>query len=389
MKRKEVTAMKRNLILFMITALLMLQSVQAMAVTPFTDTMGTPCETATEVLAALEIIKGSGEGVFEPEKNLTRAEMVTIILRSLNMEDALLEQNIFSDVPTSHWANAPIAAAYQMGIVNGMSETVFEPDGLVTYEQAVKMIIQALGYGVPAEAAGGYPSGYLAKASQLGILNHMNVTNTAITRGDMAILLYNALEVPLLQKSVFGSDALEFIEDKNDTLLSFYHKVGCTNDMVVATAHVSLLSEKTHVNADEAITEKGVRMLVGDSNAKEMLGLSAKFYTKEDALLQKSVIIALIPRKSAESVVINAQNIENADVDSLSYTDENGASKKADISGAVFVCNGGVKPLENDSISAVHTGTIRLQSSEEKLRLKFPKYKRTFEFGEVEGRMTK
>lgn len=352
--------MKKKWSLFLIAALLMLQSVQAMAVTPFQDTMGTPCETATEVLAALEIIEGSGEGVFEPEKNLTRAEMVTIILRALHMEDALSKQNIFTDVPDSHWANASIAAAFQMGIVNGMSETIFQPDGLVTYEQAVKMIIEALGYGVPAEAAGGYPGGYLAKASQLGILNQMNVTNTAITRGDMAILLYNALEVPLLQKNVFGSDTLAFIEEKNDTLLSFYHKVSCTNDMVVTTAHASLIGENTHVNADEVITEKGVRMLSGNSNAKEMLGLSAKFYTKEDALLQKPVIIALIPRKSAESVVINAQNIENADAESLSYTDENGAVKKADISGAVFVYNGAVKHLENDSISAVHTGTIRL-----------------------------
>ena len=65
---------------------------------------GENCETAVEVLAALGIVEGKAEGAYEPDSSLTRAEMATIILRTMNMAEAAEGKAIFSDVPSSHWA---------------------------------------------------------------------------------------------------------------------------------------------------------------------------------------------------------------------------------------------------------------------------------------------
>ena len=153
-------------------AVLMLMSVLVTSAAPvsFDDTKGKSYETAVELLASLGIVKGKTDTSYAPEENITRAEMATIILRTMNMEEGAKGNDTFEDVTPAHWAYDNISAAYQLGIINGVSATSFAPDSNVSYEQAVKMIISALGYSLQAESQGGYPVGYLAKAAHLDII---------------------------------------------------------------------------------------------------------------------------------------------------------------------------------------------------------------------------
>ena len=56
-----------------------------------------------------------------------------------------------------------------VGVTGGIGNGMFGPEDPVTYEQAVKMIVSALGYDLVANNKGGYPTGYLAVASSEGI----------------------------------------------------------------------------------------------------------------------------------------------------------------------------------------------------------------------------
>ena len=61
------------------------------------------------------------------------------------------------------------------------------------------MIVCLLGYGEMANSQGGYPGGYAAVASRLKITENLKLTpNTYATRNDVAIMMCNALDVPLM-----------------------------------------------------------------------------------------------------------------------------------------------------------------------------------------------
>lgn len=138
------------------------------------------------------IMVGDDFGNFNPYKTVTRAEMATIICRMLDLANSLKPSNDFSDVPINHWANTYISKAVELGIVNGYGDGRFGPSDNVTYEQAVTMIIRAIGGDDVAQEYGGYPDGYLTAADENGLLkNILAKKGEALSRSDIAIILYN------------------------------------------------------------------------------------------------------------------------------------------------------------------------------------------------------
>ncbi len=159
----------------------------------FSDTKGLSSEAAIEELAQKNIVSGRGDGIYAPNEALTRAEMVTIILRAYGAEEVEGIEK-FQDVPPTHWAYKYVETAYQMGIVSGMSETIFSPDTKVTFEQAVRMLVSAMKMDEKAQKAGGWPDGYISVAEDMGVLFGISETKgQTINRGSMAQLVYNCL----------------------------------------------------------------------------------------------------------------------------------------------------------------------------------------------------
>lgn len=147
---------------------------------------------AVEYVSELGIMVGDDQGNFNPYKTVTRAELATIICRMLDETKNLPSSTAFTDVPVGHWANAYVGKAAESGVVNGYGNGKFGPSDPVTYEQAVTMIVRAIGYGKDAEVRGGYPDGFLNLAENLGLLEGISAQkNEALSRADIAILLYN------------------------------------------------------------------------------------------------------------------------------------------------------------------------------------------------------
>ncbi len=353
--------MKKGLTLLLTIVLFFTMSTANTTAAPFIDTIGENCETAVTVLSALGIVEGKSGGFYDPDSALTRAEMATIILRAMGMTGGPATGNVFTDVPQSHWASANISVAYQLGIINGTSATTFEPDKSVTYEQGVKMIVAALGYTVQAEALGGYPSGYLAKASQLDLLKGVG-TAAEMTRGSMANLLYNALDTELFLQSSFGNDAYDFGTNKGTTLLSYYLKVTKQTGTITATpmGQFDSACHTRRLTADEVAL--GAQILkVGETNAQDMLGIQSDIYsrTTDDGT---SVILAIVPRTNIEIIDVKAQNVlTDTTTAEFVYTSETGVEKEISIIGATLVYNGREETMELSRITP-EIGTVRLIS---------------------------
>ena len=80
------------------------------------------------------------------------------------------------------------------------------------------MLVCLLGYDTMAEYMSGYPAGYNAVASQLGITSSLElIPNTPAIRSDVGIMVCNSLDVPLAEKK--NDIEVTIADGKNGTAL--------------------------------------------------------------------------------------------------------------------------------------------------------------------------
>ncbi len=96
---------------------------------------------AIEALAARGIISGKTDTTFEPDATMNRAEFAAIVVRGLGLVPK--SNNQFTDVPADSWYADYVGTANAYGIVNGNTETIFNPLGVITREEAATMIARA------------------------------------------------------------------------------------------------------------------------------------------------------------------------------------------------------------------------------------------------------
>ncbi len=227
--------------LAVVLAFAMILSMGAISTFAYTDVAeGTVVSEAVSILSNLEILTGFEDGTFRPSETVTRAQMAAIICRMLGYEDqakSSMGSTVFDDVAADHWASGYINVAQAQQIINGYGDGKFGPEDKVTYEQAVKMIVAALGYDLAAQSKGGYPTGYLAIASTKGITKSANGrVGDAAARSTIAVLVYNSLEVELMDQTSWstGSDGDRY-GMTGETVLSRYLGVKKYEGVVTTT----------------------------------------------------------------------------------------------------------------------------------------------------------
>ena len=100
-----------------------------------------------DVLAAhaLGLINGVEEGRFDPDGTFTRAQIAAILNRAARVLGVETEGygHAFTDV-SGHWAEPELGWPVHAGILSGVGEGRFDPDGVLTTEQAILMTWRAL-----------------------------------------------------------------------------------------------------------------------------------------------------------------------------------------------------------------------------------------------------
>ena len=90
------------------------------------------------------ITVGVGEGRFDLEGIVNRAQIFTFLYRTINLLQGTpvtaLGSDMFDDVPVGHWADEEIGWAVSNGVVSGVSETVFDLEGTVSRAEMVTFI---------------------------------------------------------------------------------------------------------------------------------------------------------------------------------------------------------------------------------------------------------
>ncbi|WP_419182242.1 S-layer homology domain-containing protein [Paenibacillus radicis (ex Xue et al. 2023)] len=89
------------------------------------------------------VISGVGNGMFNPDKDITRAEFAAIIVRGLGLK---LDNGTasFSDMNSSDWFSGAIQTAYGYKLINGFEDGTFRPMDKITREQAMSIVAKAM-----------------------------------------------------------------------------------------------------------------------------------------------------------------------------------------------------------------------------------------------------
>lgn len=315
-------------------------------------------------LQGLGIVDNGGMEEMRLNEPITRAEFVKMMTKLKGWDAIAPQEQRFSDVPSDHWAANYINTCKEVGLVDGVGGGLFLPDGNILLQDAMKIVVNVLGYGVNAEANSGYPMGYLAQASALGLFKNIegNAAEQA-TRADVFQLTANALDVKLLEETTIGS--AEYSVKKGDTLRMTLLERG---DMLEGSGLVSATWDGYLFNARPGILPNEVEIdgdcyYVGATNAQEMLGMKVTFTAYEDAETGKKTLTAVNPKKNVQTMTIEAADFIDYSNNILTYSDEDGKrtekldvnpvpaiiyNKRPDTSGNITLRNGFIKLYDND-----------------------------------------
>ena len=369
--------MNKNLkkVISSVAALTMVASSVAAFAVDFPDVESTASYAqAVQELSALDVISGYDDGTFGPDKLVTRAEITKMIVDALaerSSAEASTESTKFADVSADHWAKGYINQGVANGFIAGMSDTEFDPDANVTYVQAQKMLVSAIGYETFAQAQGGWPTGYKTYAASLDITKGISgiKDSTELTRAQVAQMIDNAMDAPLCVIAGWKPEwngtqtpNLEIRDGKEgrayETLFTEKHDAYKVYGRVTETSKtnpgldtdkVSFRVEKADNFDDEEVKSDDVRtedMYIGDSKADNYLR------TYSQALIQKNdddefTILSIAAAAASKSVTVASEDFdENKSTTSSLYFYPAGTTKgsiKYELAADVDIYENGVK----------------------------------------------
>ncbi len=193
--------LKRALSLLLSSTMVLGMLVMGSSAASYTDVTSEENVEAIEVLKAVGVMTGDENGNFNPDKQVTRAEMAVVManLLDLKVEDFKGASLPFTDVP--EWAVPYVAACYADGITAGISATEYGSNNSVTTAQAALMMMKALGYFQYSRDFGSdWQVATVKQGSKIDLFDGIEAgASAAMTRNDVAQIALNTLKATMVE----------------------------------------------------------------------------------------------------------------------------------------------------------------------------------------------
>jgi len=154
-------------------------------------------EQNANTLVNLGIMKGYEDGSLRLNNKIKRSEFITLVVKMMayDKDTNLANTKItFKDLAKNHWAYTNIGLALKYDLIAGYPDNTIAPDKDVTYAEALAVVIRALGY--EKSLKGKWPDNVVSKGAELKLNKNLSLDpNQALTRGEMSVIVYNALTV--------------------------------------------------------------------------------------------------------------------------------------------------------------------------------------------------
>jgi hypothetical protein len=103
------------------------------------------------MLAARGVIQGVSDTEYNPDQDVTRGEFITLLVRTLGLSAPI--EGTFSDIAKSDFYYEPAAIARALGIASGSDGNQFNPSESITRQDMMVLVSRALAHGGQVEPA--------------------------------------------------------------------------------------------------------------------------------------------------------------------------------------------------------------------------------------------
>ena len=302
----------------------------------------TEYQEAVDMLSILNIISVVEDNDdFSAQAYVTREEFCVYLVRAFKLNVIGNANQIFSDVPSDSGLACYVNALNERGVVSGYGGA-FRPKDVITYNEAIKMLVSILNYDYASEI-GGYPTGYQRIASSLGITENV-YTVDQLTKGAAAQLIYNALMAPYMEVAGIKGTEITFKSNSDKSAFTELYNIYEGEGIVMANSTASFTSGTDTMKIDEVLIND-VIYNAGKSNVRKLLGHYVEFlYLEIDD--EKFEIVKVLEDKGEELIVSSNQIIE-FDNNTYRYEDADGKTKKAKLNDDFLIMYNSVYPITN------------------------------------------
>ena len=296
---------------------------------------------AVSILSDLGVMQGSGDGTFNPNGTLTRAEAAVIAAK---LDTGAAGQKIdwssstcsFADVDAA-WSYAYINYASQHGIMDGIGSGKFNPNGTLTVAEAIVLAVKAAGYRADVakldevSKPSYWATNWISVADDKGLTKNVTVFDytAPCSRALMAQIAYNIFNTVPDVKAAFNMEKVSaLVENVSDSkvYIAATFENGTTADLTV----------------DRAAFETAMAATGAEGNAEDIKGAQITMTYSKD----KGVVYG---------VTLNSSTL------TFSYADGKLANVKENNANTVYVTLDGQKYIVAES-DEVNTGTIGASS---------------------------
>lgn len=358
--------MKKVLSLVLVIAMVLSSMSFAFAGT-FTDIADTDYAKAVETLTALGVVTGYEDGTYRPDKTVTRAEMAKLIVEILGYGDLVAgSKSQFTDTQ-GHWADPWIALAAGKGLVLGTGEGKFTPDRTVSYDEAITMVVRALGYTDASNELKSmtWPTNFKVKAAELGLTKDVKLATAGADRGGVAQLLFNALTATLVT-----------VNSDGDIIKSTTQTTDSQGKVVVE--YTELLSriadyDSSFVVSTDKLDPKNKNYAGDKVDLEPYMFQNLKVYLNDDdEVVYVKGTNSLVVEGEIDEVTENAAKtlvtvaIENAagKIEKVTFTTDAAKGKTDDLSDSIFE-NGAIRTVAKTYSDLTKTETIKIVADDD------------------------
>lgn len=262
-------------------------------------------------------------------KYLTRADMIAILVQYLGLNGTTFESSTtpFLDVSVFDPQIGAYSMLYKAGYIAGDDNKMYRPNDLLTYNEAVTLVVNAMGYKMFAIRNGGYPEGYLYTANRYGLLKGLRGNGqNPIPYCDLYKIMEASLDADAVVQRYFSADGEgEFELQKDVTVLEEIYNIKKIEGVVTGNENTRLLSSNSSLIDMNQIEINNVVYDAPDQVYADYLGRSVIAYARENDRDAYDIIYIELDGNKNHEYEVQAEDllIDETTSSRIYYEDEN------------------------------------------------------------------
>ncbi len=266
----------------------------------------------------------------------------------------------FEDLSESNMYYNEIQIAVSEGYMSGVSAESFSPEANISRQDAAAALVRLAGYDAYAMAKGGYPTGYICVAQNMGIFDGAGVEANTM---NLLTMLYNTLNSVYLNP--VGIDGQNISYSRNEKIIEHFHDIYEIKGRMSANGYTKLYSDSVIANRSTCEIDKTVYNTDDDYNS--LIGMTVRGYYKYNATEDENSIVCLYAdNRDNRELEIEAEDLVRLDDNyRLYYTDENERTKNIRLlKGFDFIYNNRIVLDYTGEDIFIDDGTLRFVDSD-------------------------